>query len=341
MIARSPQPVGTPDWQAALRAAYRDPRALLAYLGLAPADLDLDLESPFPFRVTREFAARMRPGDPNDPLLRQVLPLAAERAMVAGFVADPLAEQAEFADGPLLRKYAGRALLVTTGACAIHCRYCFRREFPYAEAAGNARLAAALASLTADASVSEVLLSGGDPLSLDDAALAALLARLHDIPHLRRLRIHTRLPVVLPARVTPQLCQLLATSRFAIALVLHVNHAHEVDDGVRDACRALRAAGATLLNQSVLLRGVNDDVDSLATLSETLFAAGVLPYYVHALDAVRGAAHFDAGDARGRVLEDALRARLPGYLVPRFVREMPGAEAKLPLNMLALAPRDH
>ena len=331
MIARSLQVEETRHWRAQLRDAYRSPAQLLSDLGIDAHTVELAPHSEFPFHVTRAFAARMRPGDAADPLLRQVLPLAAEALDSVGYSADPLHETSHFADGGLIRKYCGRALLIVTGACAIHCRYCFRREFPYGQRVGSSALNVALASLAADASISEVILSGGDPLILDDAALAALLTRLAALPHLTRLRIHSRLPVVLPARITPRLLALLGSTRLHAVLVIHSNHAREVDDEVRAALGALRRAGVTLLNQAVLLKGVNDDAATLAELSETLFEAGVLPYYVHVLDRVHGTAHFDAGDARAAALERELRARLPGYLVPRFVREVPGAENKLPL----------
>ncbi|MBK6659860.1 MAG: EF-P beta-lysylation protein EpmB [Proteobacteria bacterium] len=334
MIARSQQVVETADWRAQLRDAYRSPAQLLADLGIDPAAVELAPDSHFPFRVTRAFAARMRPGDIDDALLRQVLPLAQEGREVAGYSADPLHETSHYADGALVRKYQGRALLMVTGACAIHCRYCFRREFPYGDSVGNAALAAALATLADDTSVSEVILSGGDPLVLDDAQLGAVVARIDALPHVRRLRIHSRLPVVLPARITPRLVDMLSAARVTPVLVIHANHAQELDDEVRDALAALKRAGIGVLNQAVLLRGVNDDVMTLADLSEALFDAGVLPYYVHVLDRVRGTAHFDAGDDRAVALEQALRARLPGYLVPRFVREVPGADNKLPLSAL-------
>ncbi len=331
MIARSQQVVETADWRSQLRDAYRSPERLLADLDLDPQTFNLATDSAFAFRVTRAFAARMRAGDAADPLLRQVLPLAEEKHEVAGYSADPLQEIGNFADGGLIRKYHGRALLMVTGACAIHCRYCFRREYPYGDSVSQSALTDALATLAEDTSVTEIILSGGDPLVLDDTALGAVLARLDAVPHLTRLRIHSRLPVVLPARVTPRLLALLAGTRLQVVLVIHTNHARELDDEVRTALAALRRAGVTLLNQAVLLRGVNDDATTLMNLSETLFEAGVLPYYVHVLDRVRGTAHFDTGDECAVRLEQQLRAQLPGYLVPRFVREVPGAENKLPL----------
>ena len=331
MIARSQRVLDTADWRAQLRDAYRDPQQLLTALGLDDAGLVLASQPDFAFRVTRCFAARMGHGDAHDPLLRQVLPLASENDEVAGYGADPLAETSHFANGSLMQKYGGRALLVVTGACAIHCRYCFRREFPYGSSVGVGPLAAALATIAADQTLREVILSGGDPLVLDDTALGTLFTKLAAIPHLARLRIHSRLPVVLPARITPHLLADLGGGRLKPVLVIHANHPREIDDEVRNALAACRRAGITLLNQTVLLSGVNDAATTLATLSETLFEAGVLPYYVHVLDRVRGTAHFDTGDARAAAIERELRAMLPGYLVPRFVREVPGASAKLPL----------
>ncbi len=334
MIARSQHVLDTSHWRTQLREAYRDPVALLSALGLESAGLVLADKPDFPFRVTRSFAARMRHGDAHDPLLRQVLPLACEADKTVGYSADPLAEITHFTDGSLIRKYHGRALLIVTGACAIHCRYCFRREFPYGNSVGADALSSAIATIAADRSLSEVILSGGDPLVLDDAALSALVTRLAAIPHVERLRIHSRLPVVLPARITPALLAALGGGRLQPVLVIHANHAHEIDDEVKAALSACRDVGITLLNQAVLLRGVNDSATILAQLSETLFAAGVLPYYLHLLDRVRGAAHFDAGDARAAHLERELRALLPGYLVPRFVREVAGASGKVPLDQI-------
>ena len=232
----------------------------------------------------------------------------------------------------LLTKYQGRALLVATGACAVHCRYCFRRHFPYADANPRADgWRAALAAIAADPTIDEVILSGGDPLSLSDTRLSELVAALAALPQLKRLRIHTRQPVVLPERVDAALLAWLAPLRLQKVVVLHVNHAQELDASVADACAKLRDAGATLLNQSVLLRGVNDSVDALAALSERLFALGVLPYYLHQLDRVQGAAHFEVNDRTALALHAALTARLPGYLVPRLVREVAGAPAKQPI----------
>jgi len=327
------------SWQRELAESITDPRELLAVLGLpgelaAPAAL---AAQHFGLRVPRSFVARMRRGDPDDPLLRQVLPLEAELEEVPGYVADPLGEQAARRSPQLLQKYAGRALIVTTEACAVHCRYCFRREFPYSQPSGphvGGRFGETLAALARDASIEEVILSGGDPLSLSDARLAVLTDGLAAIPHVKRLRIHTRQPVVLPSRVDAGLLAWLRGIRLPTVMVLHVNHAQEIDAQLRAACASLRAAGITLLNQSVLLRGVNDDADTLQALSTALFDAGVLPYYLHMPDRVRGSAHFDVDEQRALELVDALTRRLSGYLVPRLVREVPGAESKVPLPQL-------
>lgn len=331
MITGSPLGAQPAHWQRELAQGYCDPRALLAALGLSARQCGLSLaaHARFRTRVPRGFVARMRPGDPHDPLLRQVLPLTEEEHQVEGYGADPVGDLAAQRSPGLLHKYRGRVLLVTTGACAVHCRYCFRREYPYAESSvGGAQWQAALEYLASDPSVNEVLLSGGDPLSLPDGKLAAMVADLERIAHLRRLRLHTRLPVVLPERVDEGLLGWLAGGRLARVVVIHANHPAEIDAAVLRALRTLGASGCTLLNQSVLLRGVNEEVRVLAELSERLFSGGVLPYYLHQLDPVQGAAHFAVDDARALALHAALRAQLPGYLVPRLVFEAPGADAK-------------
>ncbi|WP_310149251.1 EF-P beta-lysylation protein EpmB [Luteimonas sp. 3794] len=331
MIPAAPLTMQPRRWQQAWREAVRDPRELLDLLGLgniAPG-VSAEAAAQFPLRVPRSFVARMRQGDPHDPLLRQVLPLDAEMRPVPGFSLDAVGDGAAKAGHGVIHKYQGRALLVTTGSCAVHCRYCFRRHFPYAEetAAANG-WREAVAAIAADTSIDEVLLSGGDPLSLATAKLVELADALRAIPHVRRLRIHTRLPIVLPERVDAELCAWLAALPWPVAIVVHVNHAHEFDADVDSAMRALRDTGAVLLNQAVLLRGVNDDVDTLAGLAERGFAAGVLPYYLHQLDRVAGAAHFEVDDATALALHAALVARQSGYLVPRLVREVAGDASK-------------
>jgi EF-P beta-lysylation protein EpmB len=323
-----------PRWQQLWREAVRDPIELLAMLGLDPAPLNVSAEAAaqFPLRVPRGFIARMRYGDPHDPLLRQVLPLDAEMKPMPGFLLDAVGDSAAKTAAGVIRKYNGRALLVTTGSCAVHCRYCFRRHFDYASetaAAGQWRDAVEL--IRSDVGIEEVILSGGDPWSLSVARLAELTDALATVPHLKRLRIHTRLPIVLPERVDAPLLGWLRALPWPVTVVLHANHANEIDCNVEQACRQLRETGATLLNQAVLLRGVNDSVDALTGLSERSFEAGVLPYYLHQLDRVQGSAHFEVGDDEARGLHAALSARLSGYLVPRLVREVAGDPGKRPL----------
>ena len=318
-------------WRHELASAFTAPGQLLAELGLNPREVSgFDATANgFDMLVPRGYAALMERGNPHDPLLRQVLPLLAEREEVAGYGRDPVGDGAATVVDGLLQKYAGRALLLAGGACAIHCRYCFRRHFRHDSAdAGANGYATAIARITADTSLSEIILSGGDPLLLDDDRLGALVEQLAAIGHLQRLRIHSRLPVVLPSRVSERLCDLLGTRRLATVMVIHANHPRELGPASEAALRRLARAGLTLLNQSVLLCGVNDRVETLAALSERLLSCGVLPYYLHQLDRVHGAAHFEVDDARARDLIRALRERCPGYLVPRLVREIPGARAK-------------
>jgi EF-P beta-lysylation protein EpmB len=331
----SGQPQALP-WQQALADAISDPAELCAVLGLDPALVAPAFAAAreFALRVPRGYVARMRRADPRDPLLLQVLPGAEELAPAADFTADPVGDLESSAAPGLLHKYAGRALVVATGACAVHCRYCFRRHFPYSEqSALRHGWQPALARLRADPSIQEVILSGGDPLSLSDRRLAQLTDELQTIRHIRRLRIHTRYPVVLPERVDAGLLKWLARVPLQKVVVIHANHANEIDAQVQRACAELATAGATLLNQSVLLAGVNDSVATLAELSESLFAARVLPYYLHLLDKVQGAAHFDVDERRALDLHRQLVACLPGYLVPRLVREVSGAPAKMALDL--------
>jgi L-lysine 2,3-aminomutase len=330
--ASSPRPLAS--WQADFAAAVTDPAELASLLGLPESWVGPAREAArmFPMRVPRSFVARMRRGDPTDPLLRQVLPVAEELEHTAGRSSDPLQEaDARRAPG-LLHKYCGRALLIATGACAMHCRYCFRREFPYEDQQSDTgRWHDALAALAADPSIEELILSGGDPLSLGDARLQSLSRALADIPQLRSLRLHTRNAVVLPSRVDDGLVEWIKGLPWRVTVVLHVNHAQELEGDAVEAIARLRSTGALLLNQSVLLRGVNDDAATLVALSKRLHELGVLPYYLHLTDAVNGTAHFDVDELRGRAIVDALARALPGYLVPRLVREVPGEEAKVVL----------
>lgn len=334
MITRARTQAQTPAWRQAWSRALRDPHQLLLRLDLDPslAAGAVTAHGLFRLRVPESYLARIRPGDPNDPLLLQVLPQAAEALERPAFVPDPVDDAAAMAAPGLLHKYPGRVLLIATGACAIHCRYCFRRGFPYGEAGALNDWEPALDYIRGHQDISEVILSGGDPLALPDHRLAELLQSLERIPHLRRLRIHTRLPVVLPERVDAGLLSWLGQGRLRQILVLHANHPRELDPPADTALSRLRASGVTLLNQSVLLAGVNDDLETLCELQERAFAAGIVPYYLHLLDRVRGAAHFEVPEPRARQLHAGLGSRLPGYLVPRLVREVPGAPGKVPVG---------
>ena len=321
------------DWRQLWRDAITDGRELLELLelghlaGQLPAD-----DAGFALRVPRGFALRMRPGDARDPLLLQVLPQLAELAPAPGFVMDAVGDMAAREAQGVLHKYQGRALLIASGSCAVNCRYCFRRHFPYGEemaAAGQWR--EALTHIGRDRSINELILSGGDPLALATAKLEELSRGLAELPHVTRLRIHTRLPVVLPERIDTAFIEWFGALPLQNVVVLHANHANEFDGAVDEACARLRAAGATLLNQSVLLKGINDDADTLMALSERMFAAGVLPYYLHQLDRVQGAAHFEVSDTHARSLIERMRSQLPGYLVPKLVREIGGDPSKRPL----------
>jgi EF-P beta-lysylation protein EpmB len=321
-------------WQQLWREAITDPHELLQLLGLGHVAGQLlpCADTGFALRVPRGFVARMRRGDARDPLLLQVLPQAAELGEVPDFIRDAVGDLNSRVGPGVLHKYAGRALLIATGSCAVNCRYCFRRHFPYAgDTAAAERWQPALAHIRADTSIEEVILSGGDPLALATPKLVELTDALRTIAHVQRLRIHTRLPVVLPERVDEELLGWLGDLPWPVALVLHINHANEIDASVAAACGRLREAGVTLLNQSVLLHGVNDNVDALCDLSNRLFAAGVLPYYLHQLDRVAGAAHFAVADDRAYALVEGLRERVSGYLVPRLVREVAGERSKTPL----------
>jgi L-lysine 2,3-aminomutase len=322
------------NWQAELRKAKISPAALLEDTGLngnAPP-LAIQAAVSFPLRVTEGFKSRIVHGDVHDPLLRQILPLAEEDQNHPDFSIDPLAEYAKQPVPGLLHKYHGRALLVVTGACAIHCRYCFRRHFSYQDSnpASN-QWQSALDYLARDQTISEVILSGGDPLTLTDDRLSGLAAALAAIPHIKRLRIHTRIPIVLPERIVDTLLDWLTRTRLKPVMVVHVNHANELDHSVIPAIEKLRNAHIPLLNQSVLLKGVNDSVKTLATLSECLFDQGILPYYLHMLDPVKGTAHFAVDDEQAQAIMQGLRESLPGYLVPKLVREVAGHASKLPL----------
>ncbi|MDN6319451.1 MAG: EF-P beta-lysylation protein EpmB [Marinobacter sp.] len=332
------------SWQQLLSSSITSPKELLERLNL-PADKWLPGAEAghrlFQTRVPEPFLARMEKGNPADPLLRQVLPLSLETGAAEGFVADPLQEDGAIQTTGLIRKYRSRALLMVTGQCAINCRYCFRRHFPYNEQRlGPADRQKVLDTLAASPEINEVIFSGGDPLAVSDQRLSQWAAAISSIPHIRRIRLHTRLPVVIPQRVCDALLTWISNTQVQVVMVLHINHPAEIDLSTRHALNQLRSVGVTLLNQSVILKDVNDDADVLENLSEALFDAGVLPYYLHAFDPVAGAQHFDVPDEKARVLVRELLSRLPGFLVPKLVREVPGKPAKTPINLFSTGLQD-
>lgn len=344
MIQRTAAPIearktDTPgkSWQQLLASSVTTPDALLRRLDLDPQQWLAGARAGhelFPIRVPEPYLSRIRPGDPTDPLLLQVLPLASETDDRAGYRADPLEESGSMLQKGLIRKYRSRALLMVTGQCAINCRYCFRRHFPYQDnRLSPQERQQVLGALAASPEINEVIFSGGDPLVAGDGLLSEWANALAQSPNIRRLRIHTRLPVVIPQRITDELLSWLGRMPMQKIMVLHINHPAELDEHVREAMQRLASAGVTLLNQSVILRDINDSVDTLEALSEDLFAAGILPYYLHAFDPVAGAHHYDVIDDHARELVRELNARLPGFLVPRLVREVPGEASKSPLNL--------
>ena len=330
MIPAKTEPTNDEAWRGELRDVITHVDELLTALALTRDDVELTSGREFPLRVPRSFVRRMRRGDPDDPLLRQVLPLSAEDDETAGYVVDPLEETEAIAARGVLQKYQGRVLVLATGACAVHCRYCFRRHFPY-DAHRQASGFPGLDVIADDPSISEVILSGGDPLVLTDGHLERLIKRIEAIPHVRRLRLHTRVPVVIPSRSTETLARIFDATRLSVVIVLHANHPNEIDAEVTQRLQAL--ATVPLFNQSVLLRGINDDPGTLIDLSESLFEAGVIPYYLHLPDRVAGTAHFDVPIERAIALHREISAALPGYLVPRLVKETAGADGKSPVSI--------
>ena len=322
----------SPSWQIDLAVAFRRPEDLLQHLGLDAETLGYSEQglAQFPLLVPRNFADRMQYGNPDDPLLRQVFPHRDESESPSHFRFDPLFEaNARIATG-LLQKYAGRVLMITTGACAIHCRYCFRRHYPYQEdTLDRERQEQALDFIRIHPDIEEVILSGGDPLLLADQALSALVERIAGIGHVQRLRLHSRVPVVLPSRISTGLLDTLCGTRFKPVMIVHSNHANEINEEVARALQQFSDRNIPLLNQSVLLKGVNDHADTLIELSRRLFDVNVSPYYLHLLDPVIGAAHYEVPETTAKAIHTEMRARLPGYLVPRLVREVPGATGKM------------
>ncbi|MGS2719231.1 EF-P beta-lysylation protein EpmB [Paraglaciecola aestuariivivens] len=323
------------NWQKELAMAFSDPVSLLNFLNLDPEGFSEDLAARklFPMRVPRPFAERMKKADPKDPLFLQVFTQKSEFDSPAGYSADPLLEQDNQQPG-ILHKYKNRLLLLVRGGCAINCRYCFRRHFPYADNHLNKhQWQQALTYIANNPNIDEVIYSGGDPLMAKDDFLLWLTEQIAAIGHVKRLRIHTRLPVVIPSRITPELLKWFTKSRLKPVMVLHINHANEIDKHFASAMDKLKQAGVTLLNQAVLLKGINDDVEQQIALNEGLFEVGVMPYYLHVLDKVQGAAHFDLPEVQAIELIKELIKRQPGYLVPKLVREIGGQPGKTPLDL--------
>lgn len=328
-------PVSTPEcqvisWKNTLKSAFSDSDQLLDYLQIKQSDYQLQnpVQSNFPMRVPLPFADKMEKGNINDPLLLQVLTSHLENLTVDGYSVDPLQEQQNTLPG-LLHKYSGRVLLLLTGSCAVNCRYCFRRHFPYEQQlASGENLDKNLKYIEDDITISEVILSGGDPLLVSDSQLEQLISRLDKIKHLTRLRIHTRLPIVIPQRLTDALQRCLAETRLKTSIVIHANHANEIDDVLGEKLVNLARVGVSLFNQSVLLKNVNDNPETLAKLSEKLFEYRVIPYYIHQLDPVAGAAHFDIDKNGALEIMRQLGNLLPGYLLPKFVVEEPEKACK-------------
>lgn len=326
-----PTSLAETSWRDQLRDAYNSPQALLSDLALDVGDAATTW-GPLTMRVPKALASRIEKGNPADPILQQVLPSEQELQVAKGFSTDPVGDLGSKHAKGLLHKYQGRALLITTGACAVHCRYCFRQNFPYAQDhLGALHNAQALDYLARTPSVHEVILSGGDPLMLSTKRLQSITDALASMPHIERLRIHTRLPVVLPDRVNTNLINWLTSLPWPVVMVIHANHANEFDASVDHALQSLRSVGVHLLNQAVILKGINDDSNALVALMKRGFQAGVLPYYLHQLDRVSGAHRYEVAEHRLLELMEALRQQLSGYLVPRLVREVAGAPYKLPI----------
>lgn len=320
------------SWQQILSNSIRTIEQLYQYLNLDAQNITEDARQAaqeFPILVPEPYLKRIKKGDPEDPLLLQVLASNKEMDIFEGFVKDPLEETISNVTPGIIHKYHGRILLMVATGCAVNCRYCFRRHFDYADnRLSREQQVTALNYVKEDPSITEVILSGGDPLLLSDDALSNLVTAIEQIPHVKRLRIHSRLPVVIPQRITEQLTTLLSDSRLSTSLVLHINHAQEMDEGFARELDQIRASNVTLLNQTVLLKGINTSCSELTQLSEALFSNGILPYYLHTLDKVQGAGHFFLSDQDAIALHKKLQHLLPGYLVPKLVREIPAERSK-------------
>ncbi|MEE9337922.1 MAG: EF-P beta-lysylation protein EpmB [Methylococcaceae bacterium] len=317
-------------WQQELTEGFSNAKELCNYLDLTPSQNSILHSAEFPLRVPREFVDRMEKGNFNDPLLKQILPIQDEEVEFQGFSNDPVGDISAMAETGVIHKYHGRVLFITTGSCAINCRYCFRRNFPYSNfQLRTQKLDQAIQYIKDNQDISEVILSGGDPLLLNNKKLFSLIDQLDKISHLKRIRIHSRIPIVLPSRITKDFCQSLSTIKKNIIFVVHSNHTNELSENVRIACQKIKNCNVTLLNQSVLLKGINDTAEELVALSERLFSFEILPYYLHLLDRASGTHHFEVNQKTAISLMDQIKTQLPGYLVPKLVNEQAGALNKI------------
>ena len=322
------------NWKSILRQSYMSWRDLVKYLAIENKLIENEcFYSPtFPLRVTRQYASRIEKGNPNDPLFRQIVPLAAEQNLDSLYTDDPVGEFGRSQNQSLLiTKYKGRALMIATGSCAIHCRYCFRKNFPYTEKSGYQKTIEALQELKTNVDINELIISGGDPLTLDDSKIQNILETVYNYDHIRRIRFHSRVPIVFPPRITPRFLEITRQYASKLVLVTHINHPQEIDAEVSRAINLLRNQKIILLNQSVLLSGVNDNLNTLLALSNKLFTVGILPYYMHMLDKVTGSAHYNVSRSTAKSLQKELYELLPAYLVPRFVEEIPNRASKIPI----------
>lgn len=321
----------TLTWSQHLSKALTSLPELIQHLNLPDAMIKdgVNAQQTFKLLVPRPYLSRIEMGNPTDPILLQILPSAAEMQLVPGYTTDPLEEADHTPQKAIVHKYKRRLLVIAAGTCAVNCRYCFRRHFPYGEnQLAQAEWQSVIEYLKQHPEVNEVILSGGDPLMMKDALLADKVRKLEALPQIKRLRIHSRLPVVIPQRVCDDMLAWINSSRLDIIMVWHINHGNEVDEQVIQAAQQLKQAGVTLLNQGVLLKGVNDTVEAQVNLSEAVFNAGLMPYYMFTLDPVEGAAHFDISVEQAQRLMGKVAAELPGYLVPRLAKEIPGKLAK-------------
>jgi EF-P beta-lysylation protein EpmB len=325
------------NWQKEVASSFKTVNSLLSYLNIDPSSLpyEINVDAPFSTRITPFFANLIQSNQPFDPILLQVLPRLEETIIKQDYSNDPLNEESYSVLPGLIHKYSNRVLLVAHQSCAIHCRYCFRQHFPYSEQRLNKEaLDKNIEYIKKDSNITEVILSGGDPLNLSDEKLKLLLSKLDDIPQLTTIRIHTRTPVVSPSRLTSALNSYISTLSKQVVFVFHINHSQEISVEFEEKLQALKMTGSTIFNQSVLLKDINNSADTLITLSEKLFEIGILPYYLHQLDPVNGTHHFKVSDKEAREIWHEMQTKLSGYLLPRLVQEIPNKPSKTWINSI-------